>query len=163
MAHAIDLARKSLERDGGSGFAALIVRNGQILVAVDTRPEDRFDPTCHAETTAIRQAGLLLQTRDLSDCELYTTCIPCAMCAAAIWWARIGHVYYAAGTEDCMRGGLDLGVLDAYVAAPVEQRSPVMERLCAEQGAELFEEWRLGDDAVVGSWAPPTAQSKSGE
>eukprot|EP00514_Thraustochytrium_sp_LLF1b_P009573 CAMPEP_0184541868 /NCGR_PEP_ID=MMETSP0199_2-20130426/1650_1 /TAXON_ID=1112570 /ORGANISM="Thraustochytrium sp., Strain LLF1b" /LENGTH=427 /DNA_ID=CAMNT_0026935619 /DNA_START=102 /DNA_END=1385 /DNA_ORIENTATION=- len=77
----------------GGPFGACVVRNGIFIsVAHNTVLMDN-DPTCHAEMNAIRYACHALDTHDLSDCELYTSCEPCPMCLGACSWSRIRKVY----------------------------------------------------------------------
>jgi len=51
------------------------------------------DPTAHAELLAVRDAARRLGTRDLSDCEVYSTATPCLMCQGALYWGRIRRVF----------------------------------------------------------------------
>ncbi|GBG25256.1 tRNA-specific adenosine deaminase [Hondaea fermentalgiana] len=77
----------------GGPFGACVVRNGVIIsCAHNTVLSDR-DPTCHAEMNAIRDACKALDTHDLSDCELFTTCEPCPQCLGAIQWSRLKKTY----------------------------------------------------------------------
>ena len=76
---------------------AVIVQGGNIIATARNRTEELNDPTAHAETLAIREACSKLGTPRLHGCDLYTTLEPCALCAAAISFARIRRVYYGAG------------------------------------------------------------------
>jgi tRNA(Arg) A34 adenosine deaminase TadA len=75
---------------------AAIARNGQIVARAGNRTGEARDPTAHAEILAIRQACWALGSVRLTDCDLYVTLEPCAMCAAAISFARIRRLYFAA-------------------------------------------------------------------
>ena len=75
---------------------AVIVRNGEVVAEAHNAPRKYCDPTAHAEVLAIRRAAEALGQERLSDCELWVTLEPCAMCAGAIVHARIGKLYYAA-------------------------------------------------------------------
>jgi guanine deaminase len=77
-------------------YAALIVKQGRVIVCVHNETEKQIDPTNHAEIYAIRSACQILQTTDLSDCILFTTCEPCPMCFGAAWWANISQIVYGA-------------------------------------------------------------------
>ena len=59
-----------------------------------------FDPTCHAEVSAIRDATSKLKTFHLNDCDIYTSNEPCPMCLGACYWARVRKVYYAGTIDD---------------------------------------------------------------
>ncbi|PWB93579.1 nucleoside deaminase [Methylosinus sporium] len=86
---------------------AAIARNGEIIAVAGNRTLRDKDPTAHAEMLAIRAACAALGSERLVDCDLYVTLEPCAMCAAAISFARIRRLYYAA--EDPKGGGVDHG------------------------------------------------------
>src|SRR4051794_31789811 len=73
---------------------AVIVRAGAIVARAGNRTLRDRDPTAHAEMLAIRAAAAALGTERLTDCDLYVTLEPCAMCAAAISFARIRRLYY---------------------------------------------------------------------
>jgi tRNA(Arg) A34 adenosine deaminase TadA len=74
----------------------VIVRHGVVIAEAHNAPRDRHDPTAHAEILAIRAAAQALGAERLTDCELWVTLEPCAMCAGAIAHARIARLYYAA-------------------------------------------------------------------
>ena len=86
---------------------AAIARNGQIVARAGNRTMEARDPTAHAEILAIRQACRALRSERLTDCDLYVTLEPCAMCAAAISFARIRRLYFAA--PDPKGGAVDHG------------------------------------------------------
>ena len=72
---------------------------GEVLAKAGNRTLEEQDPTAHAEMIVIRQAAKILGSERLVDCHLYVTLEPCAMCAAAISFARIQRVYFAAADE----------------------------------------------------------------
>lgn len=78
--------RLSLENIGNSGgpFGAVITKNGEIVATGVNKVTSKNDPTAHAEIEAIREACKRLETFDLSDCEIYSSCEPCPMCLSAI-------------------------------------------------------------------------------
>src|SRR5881397_2032409 len=73
-----------------------IVRGGEVLARAGNRTLRDRDPTAHAELLAIRTAAAALASERLTDCDLYVTLEPCAMCAAAISFSRIRRLYWAA-------------------------------------------------------------------
>jgi tRNA(adenine34) deaminase len=79
--------------------AVIVSGAGEILSAAGNRTLQDHDPTAHAEVLAIRAAAQKIQSERLIDCDLYVTLEPCAMCAAAISFARIRRVYFAANDE----------------------------------------------------------------
>ena len=86
---------------------AVIIKDGAVIAATGNKTEAWHDPTAHAETLAIREACTKLGTTRLTGCDLYTTLEPCAMCAAAISFARIRRVYY--GAADPKMGAVEHG------------------------------------------------------
>lgn len=100
MKIAKDLADNNLITNEGGPFGACIVKEGIIIGKGSNQVLKNNDPTAHAEIMAIRDACNKLNSFDLKDCELYTTCFPCPMCLAAIIWANIKTVYYGNTKED---------------------------------------------------------------
>jgi tRNA(adenine34) deaminase len=80
---------------------------GRVLAVAGNRTEEDADPTAHAEILAIRDAAQTLASPRLPDCDLYVTLEPCAMCAAAIAFARIRRVYF--GAYDPKGGAVEHG------------------------------------------------------
>ncbi len=87
--------------------AVIVSPEGEILAAAGNRPKAANDPTAHAELLAIREACAKLGSERLIDCDLYVTLEPCAMCAAAISFARIRRLYF--GAYDPKGGGVEHG------------------------------------------------------
>ena len=90
---------------GSSPFGAVVVRGGDVIARAHNTVVQKNDPTAHAEVNAIRLACRKIGTFDLSGCDLYTSCEPCPMCLAAITWANISHIYYAADRNDADKIG----------------------------------------------------------
>jgi tRNA(adenine34) deaminase len=103
MKEAIKQAQKA-SRGGDVPVGAVIVRSGRIIARGENQVQRRRDPTLHAEIVAIRRACKKLGEKFLPDCEIHVSLEPCAMCAAAISFARIKHVFFAA--EDKKGGGI---------------------------------------------------------
>jgi tRNA(Arg) A34 adenosine deaminase TadA len=89
------------------GAVIVDAASGEILAAAGNRTEADADPTAHAEILAIRAATALRGEPRLPDCDLYVTLEPCAMCAAAISFARIRRFYF--GAYDPKGGAVDHG------------------------------------------------------
>lgn len=94
--------------------------SGTILARAGNRTEEISDPTAHAELLAIRAAAAKLGTPRLAGCDLYVTLEPCAMCAAAISFARIRRLYY--GAPDAKMGGVEHG--PCFFAQPTCHHAP---------------------------------------
>jgi tRNA(adenine34) deaminase len=95
MDMALDEARKAQDR-GEVPIGCVIVRAGAVIASGGNRTLADRDPTAHAEMIGIRAAAHALGSERLVDCDLHVTLEPCAMCAAAISFARIHKLYYAA-------------------------------------------------------------------
>ena len=94
-------AEKGINRGEGGPFGAVIIdKEGNIISNGNNQVIKNNDPTAHAEIVAIREACIKLNTYDLSDYILYTSCEPCPMCLSAIIWANIKTVYYGCTRED---------------------------------------------------------------
>ena len=107
MAIALNEARAA----GAAGevpVGCVIVRDGAVIAGAGNRTIAERDPTAHAEMLAIRAAAALLGSERLTDCDMYVTLEPCAMCAAAISFARIRRLYY--GASDPKGGAVEHGV-----------------------------------------------------
>ncbi len=89
-------------------IGCVVVRGHEVIARAGNRTITDTDPTAHAEMLAIRQAAAALGSERLTDCEVYVTLEPCAMCAAAISFARIRRLYY--GAADPKGGAVENGV-----------------------------------------------------
>jgi tRNA(adenine34) deaminase len=107
MQMALDEARAAQAR-GEVPVGCVIVRNGEAIARTGNRTVADKDPTAHAELLAIRQAAATLGSERLTDCDLYVTLEPCAMCAAAMSFARIRRLYF--GAADPKGGAVEHGV-----------------------------------------------------
>jgi tRNA(adenine34) deaminase len=107
MELALEEARAAAER-GEVPVGCVIVREGAAIARAGNRTIADKDPTAHAELLAIRQAAAALGSERLADCDLYVTLEPCAMCAAALSFARIHRLYF--GASDPKGGAVENGV-----------------------------------------------------
>jgi len=107
LREAIRLSLEKMEAGDGGPFGAVVVQNGRIVVRGWNRVTSTNDPTAHAEIVAIRDACANLNTFSLAGCQIYTSCEPCPMCFAAIYWSRLERIYYAATGQDAEAAGFD--------------------------------------------------------
>jgi tRNA(adenine34) deaminase len=119
MDMALDEARKA-QAAGEVPIGCVIVRDGAVIAAAGNRTLTDRDPTAHAEMIAIRATAHALGSERPTGCDLYVTLEPCAMCAAAISFARIHRVYY--GAADPKGGAIDNGV--RFFASPTCHHRP---------------------------------------
>ena len=106
MKRALELAEQSAAA-GEVPVGAVITRGGEIIAEAHNAPRETCDPTAHAEILAIRRAAEMLGEERLTNCELWVTLEPCAMCAGAIVHARLAKVYY--GASDPKGGAVEHG------------------------------------------------------
>jgi tRNA(Arg) A34 adenosine deaminase TadA len=107
MQRALDEAAAAGQRAEVPVGAVVVAADGRILASAGNRTRERKDPTAHAELLAIRTACAVLGAERLTNCDLYVTLEPCAMCAAAISFARIRRLYF--GASDPKGGGVEHG------------------------------------------------------
>ena len=94
MLEAIKLSKKGMDNKEGGPFGCVIVKGDIIVGRGNNKVTSTNDPTAHAEIIAIRGACKNLNSFQLEDCEIYTSCEPCPMCLGAIYWARLEKIYF---------------------------------------------------------------------
>ncbi|MBV8754471.1 MAG: nucleoside deaminase [Hyphomicrobiales bacterium] len=119
MDEALEEARAAVAA-GEVPIGCVIVRDGEIVARAFNRTLLDRDPTAHAEMLAIHATASALGSERLVDCDLYVTLEPCAMCAAAISFARVRRLYYGAADEK--GGAVDNGV--RFFASPTCHHRP---------------------------------------
>ena len=149
MREAVRLADEGIRADRGGPFGCVIVRRGEIVARGNNRVTSTNDPTAHAEVTAIREACRDLGTFQLTDCELYTSCEPCPMCLAAIYWARIPTVYYGNTRGDAAAIGFDDDFIYQQIPLPPEKRTIKMEPLMRDVAQATFKAWAEKVDKIT--------------
>ena len=116
----------------------VIVRAGAVIARAGNRTLRDRDPTAHCEMLAVRAAAAALGTERLTECDLYVTLEPCAMCAAAISFARIRRLYY--GAADPKGGAVDNGV--RFFASPsCHHRPEVYGGMCESEASLLLRDF----------------------
>ena len=148
MRAAIQLSLAKMKANCGGPFGAVVVRQGKIVGRGWNQVTSTNDPTAHAEVSAIRAACQKLKTFQLDDCELYTSCEPCPMCLAAIYWARFKNVYYANTRQDAAKIDFDDDLIYREVARPVARRLIPMQQLLRPEALEVFKAWQNKTDKV---------------
>ena len=93
MRRAIELSLHSVAVHGGGPFGAVVAKDGVIVGEGWNQVTAMNDPTAHAEINAIRAACKKIADFDLRGASIYTSCEPCPMCLAAIYWARLDAIF----------------------------------------------------------------------
>lgn len=148
MEKAIEAALQNVISKHGGPFGAIVVKDGKIIGFGRNEVTSSNDPTAHAEVQAIRDACRNLNSFQLDDCEIYTSCEPCPMCIGAIYWARPKVVYYACTKEDAAKIGFDDQFIYDQLALPMENRKIPMKQLLPENGDLPFRNWENSHDKI---------------
>lgn len=156
MRRALEIARQSLDETGALPYAAVIVKDGQIVGEGLNRVDGKKDPTSHGEVEAIRDACARLGTTDLSGCDLYTTAEPCPMCVATMYLSGLRRFYYASAAPESLAFLDRLAARDAKwkrpiggvalrreVSLPMEQRQMQAIPLLADEAHAVFDAYAL--------------------
>jgi tRNA(Arg) A34 adenosine deaminase TadA len=141
LRRAIQLATHNVVTGAGGPFAALVVRDGQIVAEAANTVTATNDPTAHGEVNAIRAAAKALGTFTLAGCELYTSCQPCPMCLAACYWARLDAIYYGSSSEDAARAGFDDAFLYEEFRKDQSGRALPATQLLGDEAWASFAAW----------------------
>ena len=141
MRRAVELARQNVLAGTGGPFAALIVRDGEVIAEAANSVTTTNDPTAHGEVNAIRKACAALGTFTLAGCEIYSSCEPCPMCLAAIYWARLEAIYYGCGQQEAAKAGFDDAFLYEEIRKEMPYRSIPSIQLLHEEAWEAFATW----------------------
>ena len=141
LRRAIALAEEGMRLGDGGPFGAVIVKDDKIVGSGWNQVLKTNDPTAHAEVVAIRSACANLQDYWLEGCRMFVSCEPCPMCLAAIYWARIGSVTFAADRNDA--AGLDFNDAHIYgeVCRPIEQRDIEIQQNLREEAVQIMQLW----------------------
>ena len=146
MNRAVELSIEGMTKGDGGPFGALVVKDGQIIAEGWNKVIGSNDPTAHAEVTAIRAACTKLNSFQLDDCIIYTSCEPCPMCLGAIYWARPKAVYYANTKSDAAGIDFDDSFIYDEIALPMDERSISFYKMDNSQAITAFQQWQTKSD-----------------
>lgn len=149
MRQTIDMAVQNVRFQHGGPFAALVIKDGELIGSGVNSVTATNDPTAHAEVLAIRAACQNVGTFQLSGCELYASCEPCPMCLGAIYWAHLSRFYYACTRHEAAAGGFDDAFLYRQLQLPLVQQAIPSEQLLCDYGAAAFVEWTESSGKIL--------------
>jgi tRNA(Arg) A34 adenosine deaminase TadA len=149
MERAIELVQLNMRQGKGGPFGAVVVKNSQIIGEGWNKVTSNNDPTAHAEVEAIRNAAAKLNNFQLTGCEIYTSCEPCPMCLAAIYWARIDKIYYGNTKTDAAQINFDDDFLYQELVKSKEQKKIPCEQLLHDEALDVFKEWQTKTDKIL--------------
>lgn len=146
MNKAVELAIESVVTKNGGPFGCVIVKDNEIVGVGKNSVTSKNDPTAHAEIMAIRDACKNLNTFQLDDCVLYTSCEPCPMCLGAIYWARPKAVYYAATKEEAAEIEFDDKFIYEEIEKNKEDRKIPFINIKSKDYIKPFKDWENKND-----------------
>jgi tRNA(Arg) A34 adenosine deaminase TadA len=142
MQIAVDLARQGMENGDGGPFGSIVVKGEEIIGRGWNQVLLLNDPTAHAEVIAIRDACKKLQSFQLQDCEIYTSCEPCPMCLGAIYWARPKRVYFANTKEDAAAIDFDDSFIYHEIDVPHSAKKIPFIAFPSAAALQVFKDWK---------------------
>ncbi len=152
MKVAKELSEENLRTNNGGPFGAVVVKDNKIIGKGSNSVLINNDPTAHAEIMAIRDACKNINSYDLSECELYTSCYPCPMCLSAIIWSNIKKVYYGNTKEDAASIGFRDDFMYDYIKNSLDNKNnQVLDLKCMdrEETIKAFEKFINKDDKTI--------------
>ena len=149
MKEAIALSLSGCSNNEGGPFGCVIVKDDKIVGRGNNKVICNNDPTAHAEIVAIRDACKNLNSFQLEDCEIYTSCEPCPMCLGAIYWARPKVVYYANSRGDAANIGFDDSMIYEEMSIELAKRKIPIISLGRNEAIKVFEEWINKNDKTL--------------
>jgi guanine deaminase len=142
MQRAINLAQEGIDSNSGGPFGAVIVKDGEIISEGFNRVTSTNDPTAHAEIVAIKEACKKLESFQLDNCILYTSCEPCPMCLGAIYWARPKKVFYACNRTDAAEIDFDDQFIYDEIEKSIEDRKIEFKNIMNKEAYKVFKNWK---------------------
>lgn len=149
MKQAIHEGKKGVESCEGGPFGAIIVKDSQIIGRGHNIVTSSHDPTAHAEICAIRNACKKLESFSLNGAVLFTSCEPCPMCLAAIYWSRLDSFYYAATKDDAKAAGFDDCLFYQELQKKPSERLVKSTQILRLETLTLFELWNNQKDKTA--------------
>ena len=141
-------ADNGIKNKEGEPFGAIIIKKKRNIIAEgNNKVIKNNDPTAHAEITAIREACKKLNTYDLSEYILYTSCEPCPMCLSAIIWANIKKVYYGCTRKDAGEIGFRDDMIYDYLKGKNKELITLKE-IDREDCLKSFEEYKKNNGII---------------
>ena len=146
MREAIHLAGEGMRCGDGGPFGAVIVRDDKIIGTGWNKVLKTNDPTAHAEIVAIRTACENISNYWLEGSRIYINCEPCPMCLAAIYWARIDAVIFAATRNDAAALDFNDALIYGEVCRQVSERLIETHQCLREESLQVMQLWPEFDE-----------------
>lgn len=148
MQRAINLAEQGINSNSGGPFGAVVVKDNKIIAEGYNQVTSTNDPTAHAEIVAIKKACKELDSFQLDDCIIYTSCEPCPMCLGAIYWARPKRVFYACNRDDAAMIDFDDQFIYDELKKQISDRQIDFKSLMRHDALKVFKKWSDKPDKI---------------
>ena len=149
LMRAVDLAAEQVGSRRGGPFGSVIVKSGAIIAEGGNEVTSGNDPTAHAEIVAIRRACRALGSFSLAGATIYSSCEPCPMCLAAIYWARLDRLVFANTRAQAAAIGFDDAMIYDEIPKAIGARRLATVHLPLAEGEEAFAAWAAMADKVA--------------
>lgn len=148
LKYTIELAKENVKNTLGGPFAAVLVKDNQVIEQATNAVIPNNDPTAHAEIQVIRKLTKNLTDIDLSKYTLYSSCRPCPMCLGAIYWSNIKTVYYAADSDDAEIAKFSDKFIYSEFEKPENMRNIKIVNIKIPNKQEPFETWNKKENKI---------------
>jgi len=148
LARAIEISRDRMRAGHGGPFGAVIVKDSRIVAEGWNEVTSAKDPTAHAEVVAIRRACLEVGDFSLRGATIYSSCEPCPMCLASIYWARLDRLVFANSRYQAAAIGFDDELLYREIGTAIEDRSIATSHMPEESAEDVFREWEAMENKI---------------
>ncbi|MEO7793567.1 MAG: nucleoside deaminase [Thermoanaerobaculia bacterium] len=148
LRRAVELSREKMLAGAGGPFGAVIAGPDGVVGEGWNCVTSMLDPTAHAEVVSIRAACERLARFELSGLTIYSSCEPCPMCLAAIYWARLDRLVYANTRAEAAAIGFDDAEFYTQIALPLDAQTLPTEHLGLEEARAVFELWRVKAEKI---------------
>jgi guanine deaminase len=142
LLQAVALAGEHMHLGHGGPFGAVIVMDGRVIGEGWNQVTSSNDPTAHAEMVAIRRATQALGAFSLAKATIYSSCEPCPMCLAAIYWARLERLVFASTRTEAAAIGFDDDLIYQEIAKPPVARQLPSTHLPLVEARAVFTDWQ---------------------
>ena len=149
LLRAIALADEQVRQGKGGPFGAVIVRDGVVVGEGRNRVTSSNDPTAHAEIVAIRSACAGAGNFSLAGATIYSSCEPCPMCLAAIYWARLDRLVFSNTRSEAAAIGFDDALIYEEIPKAIEVRRLPTLHLPLAEGAAAFAAWSRSPSKIA--------------
>ena len=141
MRRAIELSKEGMRKGEGGPFGAVVVKDGQIVGEGWNLVLKSNDPTAHAEVSAIRDACKKMGSFSLQGCVVYTSCEPCPMCLAAMYWANVESFYFGNSQFDADTIGFRDSIFYSELEKAPGDRKVKAIQILKDEAISAFQEW----------------------